>query len=94
MQKQPVTVSSKDVVATKETRADRLNRLIAKMLPGQTEAIKTGTWGKDGAPYRFSTLPDGRQKLVVTDPETESSKGFIGTDRDDLLNQFEAWLPK
>lgn len=88
------TTTSTTPAAAPETRAQRLERLLVKFLPNDAKRIKSGEWGKAGPPYRFSTKDDGRQHLVVIDPETESSKGFVGKDRDDLLNQFEAWLPK
>lgn len=68
-----------------ETNADRLNRLVGKIAP----SVKVGEWGPNGAPYTFTTLEDGRQKLVVEDPETGDRIGVVGKDRNDLLNQLE-----
>ena len=78
----------------KETRAARLQRLLLKVLPGDATRIKSGEWGKPGPPYQFKTAADGRQKLVIEDPTTESRLGFIGATRDELLDQLEAHVKK
>lgn len=74
----------------KETRASRLHRLLAALLPHDAKRITSGDWGKAGPPYQFKTKGDGRQQLLVTDPETESRIGFLGATRDELLDKLEA----
>ncbi len=74
------------------TRAERLNELLVKALPNQAEQVKTGEWGKDGAPYRFSTLDDGRQRLQIENRETGETIGVVGTTRDELLDALTARL--
>ncbi len=78
--------------APKTTNAERLNGLLTKALPSQAEQIKTGEWGKQGAPYRFSTLEDGRQRLQIENRETGETIGVVGTTRDELLDALEARL--
>lgn len=74
----------------RETRAARLTRLLAVVLPkDQQEALKTGEWGRAGAPYVFDVLPDGRQRLRVSNRETGEVMGFVGSDRNALLDAFE-----
>lgn len=77
-----------------ETRAARLQRLLLALLPHDAERIKSGTWGKPGPPYQFKTMADGRQRLLVEDPETETRFGFVGKTRDELLDQLEAHVKK
>lgn len=74
------------------TRAERLKELLLKALPHATEQIESGEWGKDGAPYFFRSLDDGRQQLVVENRETGDRIGVVGADRDELLNKLEERL--
>lgn len=78
----------------KEDRATRLHRLLAAFLPHDAERIASSEWGPAGPPYEFKTGADGRQKLLIKDPVTESQIGFVGTTRDELLDQFEAHVTK
>lgn len=72
-------------MAENETNADKLNRLVRKIVPSAPE----GGWGPGGAPYAFTDLSDGRQRLTVEDPETGERIGVVGKDRNDLINQLE-----
>jgi len=78
----------------KVTNAERLNTLLEKALPEQAEQIKTGEWGTAGAPYAFSTTRDGKQRLTITNPETEDRIGVVGATRAELLDNLEARLAK
>jgi hypothetical protein len=72
--------------AKKESRAERLDRLVRTIVPGLKD--KEG-WGPGKAPYAFSTLEDGRQKLTVEDPESGERIGVVGNSRDELLDKLE-----
>lgn len=87
------TVNAADLI-TRPTRAERLHGLLLKALPNQSERIKAGAWGPSGAPYVFSTLPGGRQRLVIENPETGDRIGVTGSSRDELLDALEAKLGK
>lgn len=77
-----------------ETHAQRLARLLARLLPHDAERIATSEWGKAGPPYQFKTAEDGRQKLIIEDRLTESRVGFVGSSRLELLDQLEAHVDK
>lgn len=73
-----------------ETRAARLNRLLAGAFPDQAEKVKDGNWGAAGAPYAFGVTRDGKRRLTVEVSETGERMGFVGDTTDSLLDQFEA----
>jgi hypothetical protein len=95
MEKQTITtadVGTVDLAPRKETRAERLARLLTKALPGDAARIASGQWGQGGPPYEFHTLPGGGQRLLVENRETGERLGVVGTTRDELLDALEARL--
>jgi hypothetical protein len=73
-----------------ETRADKLNEILRKALPGCEKQIESGEWGPNGAPYSFSVTAGGKQRLVIKDAETGDSFGVVGETRDELLQKMAA----
>lgn len=89
------TVSAETLVGkAKATRAERLNGLLLKFLPHRAKEIASGAWGKDGAPYEFTSNDDGTQRLTIEDKVTGDRIGVIGKDRDDVLDKLDARLSK
>jgi hypothetical protein len=93
--KQTITaadVGTLDLTPRKETRAERLARLLTKALPNDAQRIASGEWGTDGPPYVFDTTREGKQRLLVENRETGERIGVVGTTRDELLDALDARL--
>lgn len=77
----------------KKNRVERLFALIEKFNPEvSVETLEKGEWGKEGPPYFFDNLPDGRQRLRIVNRETGDQIGVVGSSRDELLDKLEARL--
>lgn len=85
-------VGTIDLTPRKETRAERLARLLAKALPHDADRIASGEWGQVGPPYQFDTTREGKQRLLVENAETGERIGVVGATRDELLDALEARL--
>lgn len=91
-EKQTITaadVGPLDLSPRKETRAERLARLLTKALPHDAERIASGEWGPTGPPYQFDTTREGKQRLLVENAETGERIGVVGATRDELLDALD-----
>jgi hypothetical protein len=94
-EKQTITtadVGTLDLSPRKETRAERLARLLTKALPKDAARIASGSWGPSGPPYVFDTTREGKERLLVENAETGERIGVVGATRDELLDALEARL--